>query len=891
MGTVHEGVTTWLKRQPDWVVQAFAVCRAGTDSQRLAEMILEDRCAAHGIGSDGRLVEPAAGAESDLATSAVALASTLPDSEAEANGAATAPPDELRQIIAVDHVAGVNRLRPGDELTFGQGLTVLYGANGAGKSGYVRILETACGSPHAEGLLPDVFETDPPPPGATLKLLLTDGREAIVPFNGGALPIMEAVESFNLRYRDHVLRQRDEVTALHGGLGTILALKPAFEAAKQALAQHPASRQVVHEFDELAGPHAVGSMIEGLGADSKIVDFQDMASLTVEEGQRAEELRARRAGDKAREDRTRHLRSVAEALRTHVGELAALAGQLTVDHIQSLEGAARALVDARSAARQLAAALDEHAALDGVGTSAWRKLWESAAEFSHAHAYPDEPFPALGDDARCVLCMQPLAGEQGAVDRMEAFSAYMKEVRNSLLSEAEQSWNRHLDTLRREMPPLPRLISEEFEANHEAQYLQLKALREHLDSAISVLVQWVDETDGLLVEGTDNEEIELLPWGPVALGGEPGLAVLSSLDALVTSIETSADNLEGGLTEEESAELAALEARHALERRLGDVEAAIEQHQIQTKVGKVERDLGSNRLTAGFNELVEVVLDEPQGARFRRELDGLNLGHLQVARPIRAEKAVAWTQTALDGAHARAQVTQVISTGEQNGVAVAAFLSQLNDDGQTPVVLDDPVSAMDDRARDRVAERLVQLSKSRQVIVFTHDPFFCTKLLKQARWQGVDHSAARLFRVGATAGLVDRDGPFFKGGVDGRIQSLRAQADDIVEAYEKGEANAPDRAAQWMSNLRAAWESTVEDLIFGGVVRRYQAEVNVTGLSKIRQVEPALAELAASEYRRCHPDIMGHDDGLGAGESPIQPSEVSERMEAIERFVALVKSP
>jgi hypothetical protein len=48
-------------------------------------------------------------------------------------------------VMAVTHVSDVNALVPNGTITFGEsGLTVVYGDNGAGKSGYSRILRRAC---------------------------------------------------------------------------------------------------------------------------------------------------------------------------------------------------------------------------------------------------------------------------------------------------------------------------------------------------------------------------------------------------------------------------------------------------------------------------------------------------------------------------------------------------------------------------------------------------------------------------------------------------------------------------------------------------------------------------------------------------------------------------
>ena len=44
---------------------------------------------------------------------------------------------------------------------------------------------------------------------------------------------------------------------------------------------------------------------------------------------------------------------------------------------------------------------------------------------------------------------------------------------------------------------------------------------------------------------------------------------------------------------------------------------------------------------------------------------------------------------------------------------------------RSAIVFDDPVLSLDHRWRKRVAKRLVEETKNRQVIVLTHDLVFC----------------------------------------------------------------------------------------------------------------------------------------------------------------------
>jgi len=91
---------------------------------------------------------------------------------------------ESTSLGSIANVAGVNQLAAGQTLEFEQnGLTIVYGSNGTGKSGYTRILKNACRSRHAGEIMPDVYSA--PPSGtakADLNIFRTDGAAEIIPW-------------------------------------------------------------------------------------------------------------------------------------------------------------------------------------------------------------------------------------------------------------------------------------------------------------------------------------------------------------------------------------------------------------------------------------------------------------------------------------------------------------------------------------------------------------------------------------------------------------------------------------------------------------------------------------------------------------------------------------
>src|SRR5215470_11638268 len=65
---------------------------------------------------------------------------------------------------------GVNALKLGTEIEFAQGLTVIFGENGSGKSGFVRVLKRAAGVRTAEDILHNVRTDKKPKPSATFSV-------------------------------------------------------------------------------------------------------------------------------------------------------------------------------------------------------------------------------------------------------------------------------------------------------------------------------------------------------------------------------------------------------------------------------------------------------------------------------------------------------------------------------------------------------------------------------------------------------------------------------------------------------------------------------------------------------------------------------------------------
>src|SRR3546814_17098979 len=96
----------------------------------------------------------------------------------------------------------------------------------------------------------------------------------------------------------------------------------------------------------------------------------------------------------------------------------------------------------------------------------------------------------------------------------------------------------------------------------------------------------------------------------------------------------------------------------------------------------------------------------------------------------------------------------VLSEGEQSCVALAAFLTELaTAQHKSALVFDDPVTSLDHRWREKVADRLVEESATRQIIVFTHDMVFVNDLHDKAVREAVPMKLVSLSRGPAGTGM------------------------------------------------------------------------------------------------------------------------------------------
>lgn len=186
-------------------------------------------------------------------------------------------------------------------------------------------------------------------------------------------------------------------------------------------------------------------------------------------------------------------------------------------------------------------------------------------------------------------------------------------------------------------------------------------------------------------------------------------------------------------------------------------------------------------------------------------------------------------------------VSRVLSEGERRVVALAGYFAELSmSRDQSAIVLDDPVSSMDQRFRKAVADRLVDEAGCRQVIVFTHDLTFVHDLLNavdqhdyRTRMRG-DASSLQvtersIIRTSDGTGVVSLEAHHRNPKVKQRLLAIDDEISKASRMYETGDETAYAQAAlSLLISLRNAWERAVEELLLGLVVERHSSVVQTS---------------------------------------------------------------
>lgn len=771
------------------------------------------------------------------------------------------------ELRSISRPVGINALAPRRPLEFGDGqLTIVYGRNGSGKSGYVRVLKHASGARKPGTLLGDVFTPGDTEPKCSFKCLV-DGAQAEVEWSlsTGPAPEMMGVQVYDdtcarvyvdeeneVAFEPQLLTSFSELTALcthvSDALDAEIRTKPSLKPA------------VPQEFALTKAAVLYGDVTDATTEEqlSALCSWapEDEAELHKLNGLLAEANPAK----KAREIRTVESRtkSLKEVLLNWVARLSPENCEL---YLRTRQTAQR---DRRTADIDVKAVFSG-APLEGVGTDSWKSLWAHARSFAEQHAYIGHVFPYVGDGAKCVLCHQTL--DEAARERLTSFEAY---VQGALELQARDSEARL------------QALATELNGDSEDRLLLL------IDSA-GIADESSRNAVLTLARSLDSRRTALLgEAAPESLPAVDGTGILSLLDSRAHTLDSEARTFEEDAKDENRPKLEIrrreLKARKWVSEQRQSLDQEILRLAEVRKLEHAKRLTNTQQLSLKKSNLADELITQAYAKRFQDQLNALGASHIRVSLvKTRAEKGHVYHQVRLAGCAKQVDPSSVLSEGEFRMVSLAAFLADLDGQGeQAPFVFDDPITSLDQTFEEATARRLVELSTTRQVIVFTHRLSLIELIEQAAAKKEIKPHHAALRRE--SWGVGDPDETFEHRNPAAGLNALRQKIPTARAAFERSSADYAIIGKSLCSYFRIVLESVVERILFADVLSRFRRSVETKGkiisVAKVTTADCTLIDELVTKYSK-----FEHSQPLEAPVPLPNPDELGNDIERVQEWI------
>jgi hypothetical protein len=233
------------------------------------------------------------------------------------------------------------------------------------------------------------------------------------------------------------------------------------------------------------------------------------------------------------------------------------------------------------------------------------------------------------------------------------------------------------------------------------------------------------------------------------------------------------------------------------------------------------------------------------------------------------------------------EVPRIVSEGEQRCISIAAFFAELSTaDDPSAIVFDDPVSSLDFEWRNSVARRLVQESKRRQVIVFTHDVVFLLALKQHAEQTGIRTVDQHVRRQSKGAGVCAEELPWVAMPVKGKIGYLKNRWQSADKLSRNGNQDVYEQEAKYLYGLlREGWERALEEVLLGGVVERFRPSVQTQRLSRLSDITDQDCVTVEVAMTKCSMWLPGHDQAAAARAPIPGAAELKRDIDILETWV------
>lgn len=792
-------------------------------------------------------------------------------------------PGDTITLVALRDLENVNQIPSDTALTFSEaGMTVIYGGNGSGKSGYARVMKRACRArDQSEPIHPNANDPTAAAKVPTAKFdVIISGAQNEVAWSRDSRPpeCLSSISVFDSKCARSYITAEKDVAYLPYGLDIVESL------ANQVIPQLSQMLEAEIDgidasrlpFDHLLGDTEVGKVIEGLSVKSDVEVITSLGTLSEDDTKRIADietaLKESNPLAKAEEGRLSAIR-----FKTYAEKLIKPLNWVSPEAVEKLRKLAEAKNAAEDTEKKAADALRAgEDLLPGTGDQAWKVLFEAARRYSTAAAYPGEEFPPAAEGKLCPLCQVDLA--ESATNRLKRFDEY---IQNDVAKTA--------DTARKNV--------ETAKSKIEAADLQItadEALNDELKALDGLILQTIDDFQ-VSIDLRRKSMLECLQsskWAELpALIDSPRIRVRQLAAKQLRAFRTLSRAADAGKRKKLEKELSELSARHSLSKSLKSVLDLVERIKKKAALEKCRNSLKTRPISDKSKEFASIAVTREMKTALDLEFEALGIGHIKTKLRERNSKGKILHQLLLDLPTTN-KIDEILSEGEQRAIALGSFFAELSlANHSCGIVFDDPVSSLDHWRRRYVARRLVEEAKTRQVVVFTHDTSFLGQLIDEIEAEGIPCSMSFLEWRGGTPGCINDGLPWDHQGYKARINALEQAQSKLAKTWPPypGEKEIAEIRREY-DRLRATLERVIQDVVFNGVVKRYRDWIRVDSLEDVVGFDHT--EYAAIEklHKRSSDVVTAHDPSSAKAAAVPTATDLGNDISTLKTIVETIKN-
>lgn len=748
------------------------------------------------------------------------------------------PTDQHIELGSLSDVTGVNRLAKNQTIDFSPNITVIYGENGTGKTGYGRVLK-ALGFSYDQSntIFSNVFAQSQQPKSASINYKVNGDTDTFTWDGTNKNEDLKNISVFNSDCVQISLDGSRQLIVSPIGFHLFNLVSAELRELDSLLQSKKSEHSPqLHWIENLHEVTPQNQFINGLSKDSTEKKLYELSGFTPEHEKDLEKKEAElsKLNKPLLINEIRSRRSQSNELSKLESKIKSAKNTLNAESWNKLIELDKRIEDLEKSSQKGIKEITEDKGIEYFETEEFKNFLSSAEAYIKILNKPKYP----EDSNVCVYCRQPL--ELPAKELLASYRALLNDKTQKSITKAKKEKQELISKVKNEVKTQLQLNHESFGLDDEEKPVQPQKLKDYN--------QQLSKLKNIFINDQITEDSVFTLKYDVFIQFFTNKK--TDIDNKLKEKRESFENIDKEETELK-VKVSELKDRKLLSNKKEEIKKAISNYKMLSVLNSHSNAFNTSSISRKTSQAREELVSQNFNQIFKSELKALRKSNLPIELSFGTERG----RSKLSHRIGSKQLLEVLSEGEQKAIALTEL--QL-DNIKAPVIFDDPVNSLDHKIIDAVAKRLMRLSKERQVVIFTHSVLLFNSLLYLNREPSFKSLNCNFYNVKneyEAVGVVT-EAEEEKNKVKENISKINI----LINNTPKGRSEV-DVAKEGFAELRSAVELFVEYEVFNGTVQRYQKHISIGRFMNVKSdIISSHKESLNDIYDRCCGFIGAHSN-------------------------------